>query len=262
VVFDQVPGFEAIPFGEIGLYRDEYRRELPPREVPELATRRPRDPEARAFAADFAALKASALPGQADWERFGSGPDLRVAAGTALGAYEPGLVAVAMGADSWSCIGHGLILDGARETVLEADVLLPAPLTSGSFLEVYLNRGAVWSSGFFGISLQGGQEEGVPDGICVRKDGGLRVLADDHLPPDRWYRLRLTVPAGSETGTVTLLDLSAGETTPQPVTFEGSTELDFTASETWNPPLADLDTLVLRLGGTVQVAAIRLSNGE
>ena len=130
----------------------------------------------------------------------------------------------------------------------------------GSFFEVYLNREAVWSSGFFGISLQGGKEEGVRDVICVRTDSGPRVLSDDRLQPDRWYRLRLTVPAGEQTGTVSIIELSEGEETTRTVVFGGAETVDLTEGQTWDPALVDLDTLVLRLGGAVQVGAVRLTN--
>jgi hypothetical protein len=155
---------------------------------------------------------------------------------------------------------HGIALDGSREIVVEVDALLPSPLTKGSFFEVILNREGVWSDGWFGVSLQGGAEEGVADCICVRRDSGPRVLAEDHLAPDRWYRLRLAVTPGSLTGTVTVADLSAGEVAGRPVAFAGGQELRLAEGEAWRPALADLDTLILRLGGAAQVSGVRIVN--
>ena len=49
IVFTKIPGFEKIPFEKIGLYKDEYRKAVPPRAASErgpAATRRPvRDPK-------------------------------------------------------------------------------------------------------------------------------------------------------------------------------------------------------------------------
>jgi len=141
------------------------------------------------------------------------------------------------------------------------EAFLPVPLSSKSFLEVYLNRGAVRSAAYFGVSLQGGGEEGVPDAICVRRDSGLRVSAADRLAPDHWYRVRLAVPGAGQTGTVWLRDLTAGDEEFRSVTFGASAhDLALTGGDGWRPALPDLDTLVLRLGGGAQVASVQLVN--
>ena len=252
IIFAKIPGFEPIPFGEIGLHVDGYRRMLPPRAVPKATPRRARNPKTRVFAADFATMAAGSLPGQAEWQRFGPGPDIAVVRGAA----------VAGGNDSWAAIGHGIILDGSRGIVIEVEARPPSPLTGNSFFEVYLNRQGLWADGQFGVSLQGGAEEGVPDAVCVRQDGprGPRTLATDRLLPDHWYRLRLTIPSGSHRGTVTAMDLTAGQTAFRAVSFPDVAALDMAQGEAWDPPLADLDYLVLRLGGTAEVAGVRIEN--
>ncbi|MCX7597944.1 MAG: hypothetical protein N2512_03615, partial [Armatimonadetes bacterium] len=75
--------------------------------------------------------------------------------------------------------------------------------------------------------------------------------------------LRLVVPAGSNRARMFLYDLTAGETEFRQLTFaDGAAETVITSGESWSPPLAELDALVLRLGGGAQVASVLVENAN
>lgn len=221
---------------------------------------RSRDPQAREFGATFLNLTEGDLPGQGGWELFGPGTSVAVGEGIKTEGYAPGLVAIAGGIDSWAAIWHGLILDPARDLVLEIDTSLPEPLEENSFFELYLNQGQIHANEAFGLALVGGAENGAKNLVGVRQDSaGPRVLAQERLTPGHWYRLQLVVLAHRQRGSLFIQDLTAGEKEFRPAPFaDGQPEVDLTATEAWTPDLASLDTLILRLGGGAQVARIAL----
>jgi len=225
---------------------------------------RSRDPQARELSATFRDLTEGDLPGQGNWEPFGPGPGVAVGEGLTTEGYDPGLVAVAGGSDSWAAIWHGLILDPSRDLVLEMDACLPTSLEENSSFELYLNQGQVHANEAFGLALVGGAENGAKDLVGVRQDSaGPRVLARERLTPGHWYRLQLVVPAHTQKGPLFVRDLTAGEKEFRPLTFaDGALEADLTVGDTWRPDPASLDTLVLRLGGGAQVARLALRNPE
>ncbi len=221
-----------------------------------------RDPATRTFSASSRGLSRGILPGQGGWDFFGPGSLIAADAGLRSESFDPGVVAVAGGLDSWAAIGSGVILDPAQDLVLQIDACLPAPLTASSSFELYLNAGSIHANSAFGAAIVGGAEDGVADAVGVRRDGaGPRVLADRRVTPGHWYRLRLAVAANSHQGRLLLRDLTAGEAESRSLTFPGgANQADLTSGDGWSPPLADLDTLVLRLGGGAQAANIILGN--
>jgi len=221
-----------------------------------------RNTSVRSFTATFTGCAPGELPGQGDWDPFGPGPAVQVEAGLKSDGFDPGLAAAASGVDSWAAMWHGVILDPARDLVVQMDACLPSPVAAQSSFELYLNRAAVHENQAMGLALVGGEEEGVPDAVGVRRDSaGPRVLADERLTPGHWYRLRLVVPAGSQSGTLSARDLTAGERDFRTLTFaDGAAAADLTVGETWTPDLPSLDTLVLRLGDGAQAANIKLEN--
>jgi hypothetical protein len=260
VVFQRVPGFEAIPFRAIGLQRDRYRRSVPPREP---GTRRsaPRDPSRREFACDFRSLEPGPLPEHGRWGTFGPGPDVHVAPGEPLGPSEPGLVAVGTGPDSWAVVPHGMVLSPRRDLVLELQARLPEPLPNDASFELYLNRGAVWDGPAFGPALVGGAEDGIPDSVGLRQgSAGPRVLATERMAAGHWYAVRMTVAAGQSTATLSLRDLTAGDADWRLLSFAEGPTARVTQGEAWSPTPGEIDCLVLRLGGGAQVRALRLTN--
>ena len=262
----KVPGFRAIDFDHIGLYRDEYRAVVPARETPPTRPRRVRDPRLRQVTANFAGMQLNEeLPGQGAWGPIGPGTYVIIGRGARAGDADPGTVAVAQGDDSWAALPHGMVLDPVREIVLQMDARLPDTLPANSFFELYLNRGQRHEDAAFGVSLQGGAEEpGRADAVGTRQDGaGPRALCSERLMPGHWYRVRLVIPANDLKGRVLLQDLSAGETELRPLTFaQGGEEARLTHADKWVPAWRDLDTLVLRLGGGAQAANILLRNGQ
>ena len=267
IVFSKIPGFQKIPFEKIGLYKDEYRKAVPPRAAGDRGTAaaRPpmRDAKTRQFAAAMANLDRSIeLPGQGGWNTFGSGASIGLEDAHKSGPFDLGTVAAAAGGDSWATIWHGVILDPARDIVLQMDACLPGPLDGRSFFELYLSRGQVWEQAAFGVALLGGAENGRPDSVGTRRDSaGPRVLAKEHLIPGHWYRLRLLIPAGTRKGRLSAQDLTAGEKEPRALKFtDDALEAALTAADKWAPELGVLDALVLRLGGDAQATNILLKN--
>jgi len=263
IVLTKVPGFQRIPFEEIGLHKDEHRRVVPMRGAAEPGAARPvRDPKTREFTVTFGKMSPyDALPGQGGWEPFGPGPLVAVGQGARTEGHDPGTVAAAAGADSWAAVWHGMILDPAKDIVLQMDARLPAPL-GASFFELYLNRGQVHEGTAFGVALLGGAEDGVKDAIGTRQDSaGPRVLATERLTPGHWVRLRLVIPANSQRGRLLALDLMAGEKEFRALTFAGGARgAVLTRGGKWAPELGNLDALVLRLGGGAQCANIVVQN--
>lgn len=268
VVFTKIPDFQKIPFEKIGLYKDEHRTTVPPRVEDAVATiARPpvRDPKTRQFAASLSKLDmAFALPGQGGWNSFESRPELLLEeAATKPGDSDSQTVAIAAGGDSWAAIWHGVILDPARDIVLQMDAYLPDPLDGSSFFELYLNRGQVSAPAAFGVALVGGvQDTGRGDTVGARRDSaGPRVLAKDSLTPKHWYRLRLLIPANTRKGRLLVQDLTAGEQEPRAAAFaEHAPEAALTAADRWAPELGSLDSLLVRLGGDAHATNILLRN--
>jgi hypothetical protein len=223
----------------------------------------PRDPLRRRFEASTQDLEPDELAGQGPWLAFGPAGGMGVIAAARSGDYEPGLVARAGGPDSWVALRHGMVLDPARDLVMQLDAWLPEHPSGDSFFELYLNQGLRHSNAAFGLAVVGGKENGDPDLAGMRQDAaGPRVLAAERLVPGHWYRLRLVVPAGSQVARLLVRDLTAGEAAPRPLTFAGGVqEADLTSAEAWSPPLADLDALVLRLGGGARATRVALENG-
>ena len=264
--FAGVRGFRPIDFEHIGLYRDQYRAVATTREVPLVRPRRVRDPRLRQMTANFAGMQPNEeLPGQGAWGPIGPGTYVAVSRGAKMGDLDPGTVAVAVGDDSWAALQHGMVLDPAREIVLQMAARLPDPLLPNSFFELYLDQGQRHTDAAFGVSLQGGAEEpGRTDAVGTRQDSaGPRALCTERLMPGHWYRVRLVIPANSLAGRILLRDLSAGEAELRPLTFaQGGVEAKLARGDKWAPAWGDLDTLVLRLGGGAQAANILLRNGE
>jgi hypothetical protein len=179
------------------------------------------------------------------------------------GGSAPQAVAIAGGPDAWAAIWHGVILDPARDIVLQMDACLPAPPDGTSFFELYLNRGQVSDPAAFGVALVGGaQDTGRGDTIGARRDtAGPRVLARDSLTPGHWYRLQLLIPAGTCNGRVLAQDLTAGEQEPRALRFvDGSHEAELCSGAAWAPAPGHLDALLLRLGGEARAMNVLLRN--
>ncbi|MDI9586234.1 MAG: right-handed parallel beta-helix repeat-containing protein [Acidobacteriota bacterium] len=222
-----------------------------------------RDPAKREFAASFTGFAPDEeIPGQGPWRVFGPGSYPAAISVPASGLYDPGMVALADGIDSWAAAWHGLVLDPARDIVLQMDAALPDPLEANSFFELYLNQGQIHANEAFGVGLVGGKEDGVEAATGARMDAaGPRVLTTERLTPGRWYRVRLVIPAGSQTVTAYIMDLTAGDTEFRAVSFaDGETAADITRGDGWKPPLDSLDAIVLRLGGGAQATNILLQN--
>jgi hypothetical protein len=220
-----------------------------------------RDPAKQEFAADFAGFALEEeIPGQGPWGVFGPGTYPAAIAVPASGAYDPGVVAVGTGTDSWTAAWHALVLDPAHDIVLQLDAALPDPLENNSFFELYLNRGQAHANGAFGIALVGGAQDGVQNTVGARQDNaGPRVLSTERLTPGHWYRIRLVIPAGSQSVKMTRIDLTAGETEFHALPFaNGAAEAGIRSGDTWEPPLATLDAIVLRLGGGAQATGVLL----
>ena len=222
-----------------------------------------RDPAKREFAASFTGFAPDeGIPGQGPWRVFGPGSYPAAISVPASGLYDPGMVALADGIDSWAAAWHGLVLDPARDIVLQMDAALPDPLEPNSFFELYLNQGQIHANEAFGVGLVGGKEDGVEAATGARMDAaGPRVLTTERLTPGRWYRVRLVIPAGSQTVTAYIMDLTAGDTEFRALSFaDGETAADITRGDGWKPPLDSLDAIVLRLGGGAQATNILLQN--
>ena len=248
-------------FERIGLCRDEHRETVPVR-TPPPESRPVRDPKVRSYSCDFGKLQPGFLPGQGGWAEFGPGPGIRLTRGEGAGAFSPGVVTVATGRDSWATAWHGVFLDASRDLTLEVVARLPEPLSEHSFFEVYLNRDQAWDTSAMGLALVGGAEGGLRDAVGGRRDaGGPRVVATERLTPGHWVHGRLHVPAGTQSGTFLLRNLSTGEETLQTLSLaDGPHAADLTTGAAWSPPLSDLDALVLRLGSGAQVSRIELRN--
>ena len=218
----------------------------------------------RQCAASFSNLERDAeLPGQAGWNAFAARTGVMLGQGAITGPFDPGTVAVAAGGDSWAALWHGVILDPARDIVLQMDACLPAPLDRESFFELYLNRGQVVDNAAFGVALVGGaQDTGRGDTVGARRDSaGPRVLAKDSLTPGHWYRLQLLIPANTGKGRLLVQDLTAGEQEPRAATFaEHAPEAALTTADRWAPELGSLDSLLVRLGGDAHATNILLKN--
>jgi hypothetical protein len=265
IVFTKLPTFRNIPFEKIGLYKDEYRRTVPPRAAADagLWEVRPRDPSTRQFSASFGNLdRGTGLPGQGNWEIFAAGAAINVEEAHRSGQIDFGAVAAAAGVDGWAAIWHGVILDPARDIVLQMDAYLPDSPSGKGFFELYLNRGQVWNNSAYGVALVGGAQNNRNDEVGLRRDsGGPRVLANHHLTLGHWYRLQLRIPAGANKGQLSVQDLSAGETELRSLAFaDGSRETDVPTGKKWTPALKELDALLLRLGGDAQATNILLKN--
>jgi hypothetical protein len=221
------------------------------------------DPNRRRFEVSFNGLEIGPLEGQGGWQPAGAGGGIEVVPANSSGQYEPAAAVQGFGADCWAGIWHGMILDPSRDLVLQIDARLPDPLESSNFFELYLNRGLIHANEAFGIALLGGKQDGEPNMVGVRRDAaGPRMLAAEKLLPGHWYRLRMVVPGGSDKARLLLRDLTAGQTEFVRLTFaDGAAEADVTSGDDWQPSLADLDALILRLGGNAQVAGIVLENG-
>ncbi|HXG23221.1 MAG TPA: right-handed parallel beta-helix repeat-containing protein [Chthonomonadales bacterium] len=232
------------------------------RPLPQNEEKHPRDVSKRVFRTDFSAMSENDLAEQGGWISFGPGSGVSVGLGHRSEGYDPGMVAIAGGIDTWAAIEHGLLLDPSKDILIEMDACLPAPLQEDSFFELYLNAGQVHANESFGIALVGGAEDGYVDAVGVRQDSaGPRVLCTERLMPGHWYRIRLIIPANSRKGHLYIYDLTTSEKQFRRLPFaNGATEATLTRGENWSPAWTELDTLVLRLGGGAQVGNIALLN--
>jgi len=228
----------------------------------QIEKRHPRTATKRAFQAKFSFMKEGNLVEQGGWTSFGPGSGVSVGPGYRSGGYDPGMVAVAGGIDSWAAIEHGLLLDPTKDILVEMEACLPTPLQENSSFELYLNAGQVHANESFGIALVGGAEDGRLDAVGVRQDSaGLRMLSAERLLPGHWYRIRLFIPANSRKGRLYIRDLTVGEKEFRCLSFaDDAADALLTRGENWSPAWTDLDTLVLRLGGGAQVGNIILQN--
>ena len=113
-----------------------------------------RDPAKREFAASFSGLAPDEeIVGQGTWDDFYYAPYPVAITVPASGPYSPGLVAVGSGNDSWAAAWHCMILDPARDIVLQMDARLPDPGENNSSFELYLNQAHVHADRAFGIAL-------------------------------------------------------------------------------------------------------------
>jgi hypothetical protein len=268
IVSTKISRFQKIPFEKIGPYQDEYRKAVPLRPADRSTALRPpvRDPKTRQFAASLNHLESETeLSGQGGWAAFAMRPSVALGQGLVTSHFDPGTAAMAAGADTWAAVWHGVVLDPAKDIVLQMDACLPSPLSGKSFFELYLNRGQVVDNGAFGVALVGGaQDTGRSDTVGVRRSGaGPRAVANEHLVPGHWYRLQLLIPAGARQGRLLARDLTAGEAEPHPFHFaDAASGVALGSGDTWSPPLSELDALLLRLGGDAQATNIVLRNSE
>ena len=235
----------------------------PPRSVAWRAIRPPRKAAPGVtFACVFDDYDVGDLVGQHDWEPFGPRAGIRIDDGVVTPKHEPGLVATTSAIDCWAAVWHGVLLDSEQDLVVELDACIPEGASVKAFFELYFNRYGIHQEHAFGPAIIGGAQDGLKNTIGLRADsGGPRSLSETKLTPGHWYRLRLRVPAGGQSGTLSLKNLTAGDEEYSPLRFADDAEtVDLSSGDAWSPEVPSLTMLVLRLGADAQVAGIRLCN--